>query len=145
MGKSHFPVLLRLPIHPSLLTVEDKNCFCVPIIPYLNCYMSMNSFLIFALQYCTLLLSSYITCVVSMQVLQWSPDSSLLLTGIPSSLAADSKSAVLQVWCLTDPEWRCCLELGSAGLLTATWSPDSRHLLVTELLHVSLKYVTKHK
>jgi hypothetical protein len=37
---------------------------------------------------------------------------------------------------MDNPEWKCKIDEGSAGLLHAHWSPDSRHILTTSEFHV---------
>lgn len=36
-----------------------------------------------------------------------------------------------QVWSIEQAQWRCKIDEGSAGLLAAHWTPDSRHILTT--------------
>ena len=45
----------------------------------------------------------------------------------------------LQVWSVEETEWSCKIDEGSAGLLEARWSTDSRHILTTAEFHV---YIT---
>ena len=35
------------------------------------------------------------------------------------------------MWSIEQPEWTCKIDEGSAGLVSAYWSPDSRHILTT--------------
>lgn len=65
--------------------------------------------------------------------MEWSPDSCYVLTG-------NYKRCVAEVWSIEDPEWRCKIDEGSAGLLKICWSPDSRHILTTAEFHVSKTY-----
>ncbi len=44
----------------------------------------------------------------------------------------------LQVWSLEQPEWTCKIDEGSAGLISARWSPDGRHILTTAEFHLRI-------
>ena len=37
---------------------------------------------------------------------------------------------------MSDAEWTCKIDEGSAGLIAVTWSPDGRHILNTAQFHV---------
>jgi WD40 repeat protein len=37
----------------------------------------------------------------------------------------------VQVFSLENPDWKCKIDEGSAGLTRVNWSPDSRHILTT--------------
>lgn len=39
---------------------------------------------------------------------------------------------------MENPDWRCKIDEGMAGLVTVKWSPDSRHILTTAEFNVSL-------
>jgi len=65
------------------------------------------------------------------QLLKWSPDSQFLL-------CASFKKAVLQVFSLADPEWKCRIDEGSSGLVSAQWAPDSRHILTTSEFYIRM-------
>ncbi|XP_018027925.1 WD repeat-containing protein WRAP73 [Hyalella azteca] len=82
------------------------------------------------------------TCYKAVKLLQWSPDSSLIMTGSISAgsgkktLSSFVSQAAVEVWNITDPDWQCKIELGSAGLECAAWAPDSRHIITTDLFYV---------
>ena len=38
---------------------------------------------------------------------------------------------------MSDKDWSCKIDEGSAGLVHVTWSPDGRHILNTAQFHVS--------
>ncbi|KAF2350294.1 hypothetical protein FHG87_018951, partial [Trinorchestia longiramus] len=81
------------------------------------------------------------SCSSFVKLLQWSPDSSLIMTGTPSApggenMASSSFHGCVEVWKLADPDWKCRIELGSAGLLSALWAPDSRHIITTDPFYV---------
>ena len=42
-----------------------------------------------------------------------------------------------KVFSIDNPDWKCKIDEGSAGLLHANWSPDSRHILTTSDFHVN--------
>ncbi|XP_064459451.1 WD repeat-containing protein WRAP73-like isoform X2 [Ornithodoros turicata] len=58
----------------------------------------------------------------NVDVIEWSPDSTMILCVI-------LKRKVLQIWSIEDPQWRCKITEGVMGLSSARWSPDSRHVL----------------
>lgn len=70
--------------------------------------------------------------IYCLQVLEWAPDSCYLLT-------ANYKRGVVEVWSVNDPDWRCKIDEGTAGLIKVCWAPDSRHILTTAEFHVSYK------
>lgn len=43
-----------------------------------------------------------------------------------------------QVWSLDQPDWRCKIDEGLAGLEAVRWSPDSRHILSTAEFQVGV-------
>jgi len=44
----------------------------------------------------------------------------------------------VQVFSLENPEWKCKIDEGSAGLVQVNWSPDSRHILTTSDFHLRI-------
>ncbi|XP_065842538.1 WD repeat-containing protein WRAP73-like [Oscarella lobularis] len=72
----------------------------------------------------TLQITSLFTCIDAINHFEWSPDSMFVLCCL-------FKRAIVQVWSLEQPDWRCKIDEGSSGLTAATWSPDSRHILAT--------------
>eukprot|EP00462_Mataza_sp_D1_P005949 CAMPEP_0175125378 /NCGR_PEP_ID=MMETSP0087-20121206/3284_1 /TAXON_ID=136419 /ORGANISM="Unknown Unknown, Strain D1" /LENGTH=553 /DNA_ID=CAMNT_0016407211 /DNA_START=41 /DNA_END=1699 /DNA_ORIENTATION=+ len=65
-----------------------------------------------------------ITCLDMISLLQWSPDSTMLL-------CAQNKRNIVQIFSVHDTEWTCKIDEGLAGLSHACWAPDSRHVLTT--------------
>ena len=52
------------------------------------------------------------------------------------------------MWSIEQPEWTCKIDEGSAGLVSAYWSPDSRYILTTadfqllwSLVNKSVSYI----
>lgn len=70
---------------------------------------------------------NYVVCFY--KYIEWSADSELILS-------AYFKKGKLDVWSLTQPEWRCKIATGSLGLIAAQFAPSSRHVLTTAYLHV---------
>jgi WD40 repeat protein len=62
-------------------------------------------------------------CIDKIDRVEFSPDSKYILCGIFSRNA-------IQVFSVQDAEWKCRINEGVAGLLSARWAPDSRHVLV---------------
>lgn len=58
----------------------------------------------------------------SISLLEWSPDSTLLLVGLLRKSQVEIKS-------IENPEWQCCIEEGLGGISYARWSPDSRKVI----------------
>lgn len=71
------------------------------------------------------------TCEESINFIQWSPDSQLILCGI-------RKSSLIQVFKIDDTDWKCKIDEGSVGLVEAQWSPDSRNILSTSEFHLKI-------
>ncbi|KAK4317129.1 hypothetical protein Pmani_011763 [Petrolisthes manimaculis] len=88
------------------------------------------------------------SCVDVVQVVEWAPDSCYLLS-------ASYKRGVVEVWSVNDPDWRCKIDEGSAGLIKVCWAPDSRHILTTaefylrvtvwSLVNKTVSYITNPK
>jgi WD40 repeat protein len=62
------------------------------------------------------------TCLAPVDTLAWSPDSELVMVCVLS------RASVL-VWCPSQPEFRCKISEGVAGLVSTKWGPDSRHIV----------------
>lgn len=67
--------------------------------------------------------------IQSQQFIEWSSDSELILSAYPSK-------GKLEVWSINQPDWKCKISTGSYGLLSAQFSPGSRHVLTVSNLHV---------
>jgi WD40 repeat protein len=63
------------------------------------------------------------TCVDKIDHIEFSYDSAYILCEIRSR-------SVVQVFSVADNEWRCRINESVAGIVSATWSPDSRHILI---------------
>lgn len=64
------------------------------------------------------------TCLDTINYIEWSHDSDFILCSL-------NKRNIIQVFSLENPEWKCKIDEGSAGLTQVSWSPDSRHILTT--------------
>ena len=63
------------------------------------------------------------TCIDKIEKIEFSPDSSYILCGIYTRCA-------IQVFSVADSKWRCRINESVAGIVSASWSPDSRHIVV---------------
>ncbi|CAI2728854.1 unnamed protein product [Schistosoma spindalis] len=72
----------------------------------------------------TLQIFQIYSCVDIVQNILWSADSLFILTIL-------KHRGIVQIFSLENPDWTCKVDEGSAGLLNALWSPDSRHFLTT--------------
>lgn len=64
------------------------------------------------------------TCLDTINCIEWSADSEFILCSL-------NKRNLVQVFSLENPEWKCKIDEGSAGLTRVSWSPDARHILTT--------------
>ena len=71
------------------------------------------------------------TALDPIQSVEWSPDSSLVLCAL-------YRRGVVQVWSLEHSEWSCKIDEGLCGLVSAVWTPDSRHILTTCAFHLRI-------
>lgn len=62
-------------------------------------------------------------CIDKIERLEWAPDGQYVFC------AMIVRSAV-QVFCVADAKWTCRINEGVAGLVSAKWSPDSRHIVL---------------
>jgi dipeptidyl aminopeptidase/acylaminoacyl peptidase len=63
--------------------------------------------------------------------IQWSPDSSMIL-------AALGKSGIAHVKNVSDDDWNCRIDEGTAGLSGIRWVPDSRHVITVSNFQLRL-------
>lgn len=63
--------------------------------------------------------------------IEWSPDSEYIL-------CLNLKRAIVQVFSISYPEWKCKITEGSAGLESATWAPDSKSLCTLSDFNIQL-------
>ncbi|XP_052286453.1 WD repeat-containing protein WRAP73-like isoform X1 [Dreissena polymorpha] len=79
----------------------------------------------------TFQIQNLFSCMDTIQHVEWSADSQFILCGL-------YKRGLVQVWSLEQPEWKCKIDEGSAGLCDVRWSPDSRHILTTADFHLRI-------
>ncbi|KAK8730777.1 hypothetical protein OTU49_007926 [Cherax quadricarinatus] len=115
----NFTEILRT--NGSQLTWSPDGRFCaVPVIGRLEIRDSS-----------TLQILVTYNCTDFVQVVEWAPDSCYVLTG-------NYKRCVAEIWSVEDPDWRCKIDEGSAGLLKICWAPDSRHVLTTAEFYLQI-------
>ncbi|RHY45116.1 hypothetical protein DYB30_012558 [Aphanomyces astaci] len=96
------------------------------------------------------------TCVDLISAIQWAPhietdsnsgDSMRLI------FCAMYKRAIVQVFSILDPSWTCKIAEGICGLISAKWTPDTRHIITVSdfRIHATVwslvdtsKYVIRH-
>ena len=61
-------------------------------------------------------------CADEIKHVEWSFDSMYILCGIYGR-------AVVDVWCVHKTDWTCRITEGVAGMVSARWAPDGRHIL----------------
>ena len=79
-------------------------------------------------------------CLDDPQHVEWSPDSTLLLTAM-------YRRRAVQLWSVEQPEWRGRIDESEIGLAAARWAPSSRHVLTTAELSLRVtvwSLVDKH-
>jgi WD40 repeat protein len=79
----------------------------------------------------TLQIVHVFTCLDTIQLINWSPDSQFLVCGL-------FKRGLVQAWSMEQPEWTCKIDEGFAGLVDVRWCPDSRHILTTADFHLRI-------
>lgn len=63
--------------------------------------------------------------------MEWSSNSEYIL-------CANIKRAIVQVYSIRYPQWKCKLTESSAGLQGVTWSPDSKCIFTVADFNVSM-------
>lgn len=66
--------------------------------------------------------------------MEWSLNSEYIL-------CANIKKAIVQVYSVRYPQWKCKLTEGSAGLQSIAWSPDSKCIFTVADFNVSTEYI----
>lgn len=65
-----------------------------------------------------------ITNADNVDFIEWSPDSKFFMCLL-------LRRKLVHVWSPEDTSWKCRISEGPLGLISACWSPDSRHILTT--------------
>lgn len=66
---------------------------------------------------------SVFSCVDKIEKVEVSPDSCYILCALLSR-------GIVQCFSIADPTWRCRINESVAGMVSAKWCPDSRHIAV---------------
>jgi WD40 repeat protein len=119
----------------------------------------------------------HVRCSDDVQALAWSPDSELISCSITKRASVEVRlslpivvwgwgdapcdarasvrphvqahglALVLQVFAVRQPDWRCRIDEGVAGLVHSSWAPDSRHIVTVAdfQIHMTLWSLTTQK
>jgi len=112
----------------DLFKQTDKICEFSPNGKYLACVVQ---FRLVIREIETLEILNIFTCLDTINYIEWSFDSEFILCGL-------NKRNIIQVFSLENPEWKCKIDEGSAGLLKVSWSPASRHILTVADFHLRI-------
>ena len=112
----------------ELFPVSSRQCSFSPDGQYLA---SVNQYRLIVRSSATLEIVHLFACIDTIETMEWSADSQLILAGL-------LKRQAVQVFSLANPEWKCKIDEGSAGLLNVHWAPDSRHILTTAQFHLRI-------
>lgn len=63
------------------------------------------------------------SCIDKIDKIEFSLDSEYLLCGVYTR-------STVQVFSLANPQWRCRINESIAGIVSVTWAPDSRHIII---------------
>ncbi|XP_063978727.1 WD repeat-containing protein WRAP73-like [Diachasmimorpha longicaudata] len=69
------------------------------------------------------------------EYLEWSPGGQLIL-------CANLKRAIIQVYSIRNPKWKCKLTQGSSGMEKVFWGPNDRSVLIISDLNVHISVLT---
>ncbi|KAK0087866.1 hypothetical protein PV325_013855 [Microctonus aethiopoides] len=64
----------------------------------------------------------------TIELIEWSPNGQYIF-------CANVKEAIVQIFSIQNPKWKCKWTAGSAGLEKITWVPDGKSLLITSDLN----------
>ncbi|CAF0741516.1 unnamed protein product [Didymodactylos carnosus] len=112
----------------ELFRVTNRLCDYSPCGEYLAC---ANHYRLIVRSSSTLEIINLFACIDTIDKIEWSYDSRLILAGL-------LKRNAVQIFSLDNPEWKCKIDEGSAGLCSVHWSPDSRHILTTSQFHLRI-------
>ncbi|CAF1213353.1 unnamed protein product [Rotaria sp. Silwood1] len=112
----------------ELFKVTSRQCSFSPDGQYLAC---VNQYRLIIRSSTTLEIINLFACIDTIDTIEWSYDSRLILAGL-------IKRNAVQLFSLDNPEWKCKIDEGSAGLCQVHWAPDSRHILTTAQFHLRI-------
>lgn len=105
----------------ELFKVTSYQCSFSPDGQYIAC---ANQYRLIIRATTTLEIINVFACIDVIDTIEWSYDSRFILAGL-------IKRSAIQIFSLDNPEWKCKIDEGSAGLSRVHWAPDSRHILTT--------------
>mmetsp|Transcript_17342 Transcript_17342/g.33382 ORF Transcript_17342/g.33382 Transcript_17342/m.33382 type:complete len:435 (-) Transcript_17342:1765-3069(-) len=70
-------------------------------------------------------------CLDTVEDIQWASDSNYVLCGL-------YKRAMVQAWCMDQPDWTCKIDEGPAGISHARWTPDGRQIITVADFNIRL-------
>ncbi|CAF0917363.1 unnamed protein product [Rotaria sordida] len=112
----------------ELFKVTSYQCSFSPDGQYLAC---VNQYRLIIRTSTTLEILNLFVCIDIIDTIEWSYDSRFILAGL-------IKRNAIQIFSLDNPEWKCKIDEGSAGLCQVHWAPDSRHILTTAQFHLRI-------
>ncbi|CAF1471604.1 unnamed protein product [Adineta steineri] len=112
----------------ELFQVTSRQCSFSPDNQYLAC---VNQYRLIIRSSITLEIINLFACIDTIDTIEWSYDSRFILAGL-------IKRAAIQIFSLDNPEWKCKIDEGSAGLCHVHWAPDSRHILTTAQFYLRI-------
>ncbi|CAF2516268.1 unnamed protein product [Rotaria sp. Silwood2] len=112
----------------ELFKVTSYQCSFSPDGQYLA---SVNQYRLIIRTSTTLEIINLFACIDVIDTIEWSYDSRFILAGL-------IKRNAVQIFSLDNPEWKCKIDEGSAGLCQIHWAPDSRHILTTAQFHLRI-------
>mmetsp|Transcript_65310 Transcript_65310/g.206311 ORF Transcript_65310/g.206311 Transcript_65310/m.206311 type:complete len:438 (+) Transcript_65310:104-1417(+) len=72
----------------------------------------------------TLQVVQLFSCLDMIEHVEWACDSDHILCAL-------YKRAIVQAWCVSEPDWTCKIDEGPAGITHAQWAPDGKSILST--------------
>ena len=112
----------------ELFKVTSRQCSFSPDGQYVAC---VNQYRLIIRSATTLEIVNLFACIDTIETIEWSYDSRFILAGL-------IKRNAVQVFSLDNPEWKCKIDEGSAGLCNVHWAPDSRHILTTAQFYLRI-------
>ena len=112
----------------ELFKLTSRQCSFSPNGQYLA---NVNQYRLIIRASKTLEILHLFPCLDTIETIEWSYDSRLILAGL-------IKRHAVQIFSLENPEWKCKIDEGSAGLCHVHWAPDSRHVLTTAQFHLRI-------
>ena len=112
----------------ELFKVTSRQCSFSPNSEYVAC---VNQYRLIIRASTSLEIINLFACIDTIETIEWSADSRFILAGL-------IKRHAVQVFSLDNPEWKCKIDEGSAGLCNVHWAPDSRHILTTAQFHLRI-------